>query len=68
MKKKPPPTDKVEFTKEQREKIVEMLLSQERVLSLLYEKTFPAKQEDIVAKNEDSKEVAAGKSSIPEKQ
>jgi len=38
--------EKAEFTKEQREKIVEMLLSQERVLALLYDKTFPPKQED----------------------
>lgn len=46
--------DKIEYTKEQREKIVEMLLSQERVLALLYDKTFPTKQEEGV--KEDKKE------------
>lgn len=30
-----------ELTKQEREKIIEVLLSQERVLTLLYDKTFP---------------------------
>ncbi len=57
VRKKPVP-DKLEFTKEQREKIVEMLLSQERVLALLYDKTFPTKQ-DEEKKEGESKPVAA---------
>lgn len=42
--KKKAQSEKVEFNREQREKIVEMLLSQERVLALLYDKTFPAQE------------------------
>jgi len=45
--------EKQEFTKEQREKIVEMLLSQERVLALLYDKTFPTKNEETKKENEE---------------
>jgi hypothetical protein len=32
-----------DITQEEREKIIEVLLSQERVLTLLYDKTFPPK-------------------------
>lgn len=49
--KKKAQSDKVEFNREQREKIVEMLLSQERVLALLYDKTFPAQENEQKAEN-----------------
>jgi hypothetical protein len=37
------------LTKAEREKILEVLLSQERVLTLLYDKTFPPRQSKSVA-------------------
>lgn len=35
--------ESAEISKKDREKIIEVLLSQERVLTLLYDKTFPPK-------------------------
>ena len=49
--------EKSEFSKEQREKIVEMLLSQERVLALLYDKTFPNKPDEEKKSEEVKKEL-----------
>ena len=37
---------KSELSQNEREKVVEVLLSQERVLTLLYDKTFPPKLSD----------------------
>lgn len=37
---------KADLTQDEREKIIEVLLSQERVLTLLYDKTFPPKATD----------------------
>jgi len=37
---------KQDLTQDEREKIIEVLLSQERVLTLLYDKTFPPKVVD----------------------
>lgn len=36
-------TRKNDLTQNEREKVIEVLLSQERVLTLLYDKTFPPK-------------------------
>lgn len=41
-KRLPKKTD-TDLTQQEREKIIEVLLSQERVLTLLYDKTFPPK-------------------------
>jgi len=35
-----------DLTQDEREKVIEVLLSQERVLTLLYDKTFPPKAVD----------------------
>lgn len=42
-RKKLPKKSEVDLTQQEREKIIEVLLSQERVLTLLYDKTFPPK-------------------------
>ena len=47
------------MTKAEREKILEVLLSQERVLTLLYDKTFPPRSKEVQDEFE---------TSLPEKQ
>jgi hypothetical protein len=63
--------DEAGLTQEDRERIIEVLLSQERVLTLLYDKTFPPRAlfkpnegmdnlsaydlEDLLKKNDESK-------------
>jgi hypothetical protein len=42
-RKKLPKKAESDLTQQEREKIIEVLLSQERVLTLLYDKTFPPK-------------------------
>ena len=38
--------DQTDLTQQERERIIEVLLSQERVIALLYEKTFPMTSSD----------------------
>lgn len=46
-----------DLTQQEREKIIEVLLSQERVLTLLYDKTFPPKLAESNQVNANLKQV-----------
>ena len=61
-RKKLPKKLDTDLTQQEREKIIEVLLSQERVLTLLYDKTFPPKIAENNQVNSNVKNIVQGRS------